>query len=150
VPAICSIAGRNFSSRRHPASVGETLRVVRFSRRTPTLSAVAGPEGGGRNAETRGSRSEAEILGAAMKAVRSASSPRRIAGLSSIPAMKHPGLFVDGVQGSLQAIEAVAELVNCFHDRMEIGRTPLAPVVQFSSLRRRTFKHSINHPETTL
>jgi hypothetical protein len=39
MPAICSIAGRNFSSRRHPASIGEMLGVVRASRRTPTLSA---------------------------------------------------------------------------------------------------------------
>jgi hypothetical protein len=90
-------------------------------------------EGGGRNAETRGSRSEAEIVG------------DRDEGGSD------PQARLDASLGSAcKAIEAVAELVNCFHDRMEIGRTPLAPVVQFSPLRRRTFKHSINHPETTL
>jgi hypothetical protein len=37
-PAICSIAGRSRSSKRKPASVTDTLRVVRCSRRTPRRS----------------------------------------------------------------------------------------------------------------
>ena len=65
-PAISPSAGRNRSSKRKPASVSDTLRVVRCSNRSPEAllqlpHRVA--ERRGRDVETRCRGSEAEMVG---------------------------------------------------------------------------------------